>query len=173
MPTLPPGSANTVAPAVNATWVFTPTPNVTASVSIWNNGTHNVYVGKSGVNQADGMPLAPGNRPMRLQNILFPLYVCSDVTVGSSISTTNAAYTAGTTTIVTASSIATATYGAGAVLIIGSTVNTSWESVLVTSISASGTTVVTSALVSDHVSGQPVYAGTALPGAVVVQAGVV
>jgi hypothetical protein len=169
MVNLPPGSPNTVAPAVNATWIFTPTPTTTASVSIWNNGTHTVYVGKAGVNQADGMPLAPGNRPMRLQNIGYTLYATSDVTIGASVSTTNAAYTAGTTSIVTSSSVSTA---AGSVLIVGNTVNTGWEAVVVSSVSASGTTVGTSALVSDHASSQPVYAGTALPSSVVVQAGV-
>ena len=170
MPTLPPGSANAVAPAVNATWIFTPTPVSPATVSIWNNGTHTVYVGKSGVNQADGMPLQPGNRPMRLQNIGYTLYAVSDVTVGSSVSTLSAGYTAGTISIVTGSSVSTS---AGAVLIVGSTVNTGWEAVVVSSVSASGTTIGTTALVSDHANAQPVYSGTALPSSVVVQAGVV
>jgi hypothetical protein len=169
---LPPGSANPAALNVYATWVFTPTPVAGASVSIFNNGTHTAYLGRSGVNQADGFPVAPGNKPVRLQNINYSLYGCSDVTVGASVSTTNAAYTAGTTSIVTASSIATATYGAGSVLIVGTTVNTGWEAVLVSAISTSGTTVTTSALISDHASGAVIYGGTALPSSIVVQAGV-
>jgi hypothetical protein len=172
MPNLGPGSANAVSPAVNATWIFTPTPSVTASVSIYNNGNHTVYVGKAGVNQADGFPLAPGNKPLRLQNIGYSLYAVSDVTVGSSVSTLNATYTAGTTTIVTGASVATSAAAAGSVLIIGNTANTGWEAVVVGTVSTSYTTIGTTALISDHATGQVVYAGTALPCSLVAQAGV-
>jgi hypothetical protein len=60
------------------------------------------------------------------------------------------------------------------VLVVGSTVNTGWEPVVVSAISASGTTVTTSAgLLMDHGSGQVVYSATARPGQVQVAAGVV
>lgn len=170
MVNLPPGSAAPVAPAVNATWIFTPTPVSGASVSIFNNGTHTAYVGKSGVNQADGLPIQPGNRPVRLQNIGYTLYAVSDVTVGASVATLSNAYTAGSTTIVISASAATTTVGA--VLIVGSTVNTGWEAIVIQTVSTSATTVGTTALVSDHASAQPVYTGTALPSSLVVQAGV-
>ena len=171
MPSYPPGSGQSIAPAVTSTWVFTPTPSVTATVSLYNTGRSTVYVGKAGVNQADSMPIPVGNKPVRLQNIGYSLYAVSDVTVGSSVSTLNAAYTAGTTSFVTGSSVTTS---AGSVLIVGTTVNSGWEAVVVSSVSTSGTTVsTTTGFVSDHASGQPVYAGTALAGSLFVQAGVV
>ena len=165
---------NAVVPNVYATWVFTPTPSVTGpSVSVFNNGTNVVYLGGAGVNQADGFPLPPGNRPLRLQNIGYPLYACSNVTVGAIAGTLSTNYTTGTTTIVTAASVPTAVSGAGSVFIIGNTAGTGWEAVVVGTHSTSYTTFGTTAFVSDHTSAAGIiYAGTALPTSVVVQAGV-
>lgn len=166
---------NAVVPNVYATWVFTPTPSVTGpSVSVFNNGTNVVYLGGAGVNQADGFPLPPGNRPLRLQNIGYPLYACGNVAVGAIAGTLSTAYTAGTTQIVTAASVSSSVTGAGSVLIIGNTLNTGWEAIVVGTRSTSGTTFGTTAFVSDHASGAAgtIYAATALPTSVVVQAGV-
>ena len=165
---------NAVAPNVYATWVFTPTPNVTApSVSVFNNGTNVVYLGGAGVNQADGFPLAPGNRPLMLQNIGYSLYACSNVTVGAIVGTLNTSYSAGTAQIVTAASVATASAASGSVWIVGNTAGTGWEAVVVGTHSTSYTTFGTTALVSDHFGTSGViYTGTALPTSVVVQAGV-
>ena len=172
MPYLGPGVPNTVALPVYATWVFTPTPSVTATVRIWNTGSNTAYVGKSGVNQADSFPIAPGNSPVHLQNITQSLYACSDVTVGALLGTLSTSYTAGSTVFVTAASVSTASIASGAVIVLGSTVNSGWEAVVVGTHSTSYTTFGTTALVGDH-GAVPFYAGTALPTSVVVQAGVV
>jgi hypothetical protein len=158
---------------VTPTWIFSPNTAAAAinTVRVSNLGSYPVYIGGSGTSQPNGFPVYPGGKPLELQGVSASLYASSAVAVGSSVSTLNAAYTAGTTTIVTASSVTTS---AGSVLVIGSTVNTGWEPVVVNAISASGTTVTTSAgLLMDHGSGQPVYAATALPGRLQVTAGVV
>jgi hypothetical protein len=172
VPNLPPGSANPVVPAVNATWVFTPTTGQTSSVSIWNNGTNIAYIGNAGVTQSHGFPLSPGNRPLRLQNITGSVYACGNVTVGAINGTVSGALTAGSTVIVTAVSMPTAQVAAGSVLIVGNQVNSGWEAVVVSTVSASSTTIGTTALAQDHVTASVIYAGTALPTSVVVQAGV-
>ena len=174
MPNLGAGVPNAISLAVDSTWVFTPTPSVTATVSIWNTGGNTAYIGKSGVDQAGGFPIAPGNKPVRLQNITQSLYACSDVAVGSVLGTLNTNYTAGTVQIVTAASVATTSAASGTVWIVGNTANTGWESVVVGTHSTSYTTFGTTALVGDHTSTAGViYAGTALPTSIVVQAGVV
>ena len=168
---IPPGTPQSVNPAVTPTWIFTPNTSAANTIRVTNTGQFAVYVGGLGCCQANGFPVPPGSRPLELQNVTATLYASSRVSVGSSVSTTNAAYTAGTTTIVTADSVATS---AGSVLVVGSTVNTGWEPVVVSAISASGTTVTTSAgLLMDHGSGQPVYAATAQLGQISVAAGVV
>ena len=170
-PNLPAGTPNLVSPAVTPTWAFTPNTSATNTIQVANTGRYPVYVGGLGCCAANGFPVAPGSTPLRLQNVTTTVYASSSVAVGSSVSTLNAAYTAGTTSIVTASSIATS---AGSVLVVGSTVNTGWEPVVVSAISASGTTVTTSSgLLMDHGSGQPVYSATALLGQIQVTAGVV
>jgi hypothetical protein len=170
MPSYPPGSPNPATPAVTATLVFTPTPGATATVSVYNYGSHNAYIGKSGVNQADGMPVPPGNAPVRLQNFNQNLYAVCDVSVGTLAGSISTAYTAGSTAVVFAASVATS---AGATLIIGNTANTGWEAITVGTVSASGTTISTTPLVSDHIASQPVYLATALGANLLVQAGVV
>ena len=168
---LPPGTPQSVNPAVTPTWIFTPNTSAVNVIRVSNTGPAPVYVGGLGCCQANGFPVPPGSRPLELQNVTATLYASSAISVGSSVSTLNAAYTAGTTSIVTASSVTTA---AGSVLVVGSTVNTGWEPVVVSAISASGTTVTTSAgLLMDHGSGQIVYAATARPGQIQVAAGVV
>ena len=169
VPNLPPGTPNTVNPAVTPTWVFTANPSAANYVRILNTGRYPVYVGGLGCAQVNGFPVPPGGRPVEVP-VNGTLYASSALVVGSSVSTLNAGYTAGTTSIVTGSSVTTS---AGSVLVIGTTVNTGWEPVVVSAISASGTTVTTSSgLLMDHASGQIVYAATAQYGQVQVQAGV-
>ena len=168
---IPPGTPQSVNPAVTPTWIFTANTSAANVIRVTNTGPVPVYVGGLGCVQANGFPVPPGSRPLELQNVSATLYASSGVTGLSSVSTLNAAYTAGTTSIVTADSVATS---AGSVLVVGSTVNTGWEPVVVSAISASGTTVTTSAgLLMDHGSGQVVYSATAVPGRISVAAGVV
>lgn len=167
---LPPGSPNAVAPNVTPTWIFTPTPGEAATVSIYNDGMYPVFIGRSGVSQPDGFPIAPGNKPVRLQNINYPLYAVAHVTVGAQGATVaTAALTAGTTTITMTGTPSLATQGT---YVVGSTVNTGWEVFVVSSISGA-TVTTTTPLTNDHAGGSPVYSATALGGSLVVQAGVV
>jgi hypothetical protein len=168
---LPPGTGQSVVPAVTPTWIFTPNTSATNTIRVTNIGQYPVYVGGLGCGQANGFPLPPGSRPLELQNVTATLYAASYVSVGSSVSTLNAGYTAGASTVVTATSVTTS---AGSVLVVGSTVNTGWESVVVGTVSSSGTTIGTSApLLMDHASGQVVYSATAQIGQIRVSAGVV
>ena len=173
VPNFPPGTPSQASPAVTPSWIFSPNTASGAvnTVRVTNLGQYPVYVGGAGCCAANGFPVPPASHPVELQNVTATLYASSAVSVGSSVSTLNAAYTAGTTTIVTGSSVATS---AGSVLVVGSTVNTGWEPVVVSAISASGTTVTTSSgLLMDHGSGQPVYAATAQLGRLQVQPGIV
>ena len=171
MPNLPPGTPQSVNVIVTPTWIFTPNTSAANTIRVVNTGQYPVYVGGLGCTQANGFPVPAGSRPLELQNVTGTLYASGSLTVGASVSTTNAAYTAGTTSIVTSSSVTTS---AGSVLVVGNTAHTGWEPVVISAISASGTTVTTSSgLLQDHGSGQIVYAATAQPGQVSVAAGVV
>ena len=170
-PNLPPGTPQSVNTVPTPTWIFTPNTSAANTLRLNNTGQWPVFVGGAGCSQANGLALPPGGGTVELRGVTATMYATSNVVVGSSVSTLNAGYTAGTTSIVTASSVSTS---AGSVLVVGSTVNTGWEAVVVNAISASGTTVTTSAgLLMDHASGQIVYAGTAQPGQLRVVQGVV
>jgi hypothetical protein len=168
---LPPGTGQSVVPAVTPTWIFTPNTSASNTIRLTNTGQYPIYVGGLGCAQANGFPVPAGSHTIELQNVTATLYASSYVSVGSSVSTLNAGYTAGTTSIVTGSSVTTS---AGSVLVVGNTANTGWEAVVVNAISASGTTVTTSAgLLMDHASGQTVYAATGQIGRLQVLAGIV
>jgi hypothetical protein len=172
-PNFPPGTPNTVNPAVTPTWCFTPTPNVTGpSVRIYNPGRNIVYVGGSQVTQNNGLPIPPGNKPIELQNCPFTVYALSGVSVGTAAGTLSAsAVTVGTTAITLTTTVPTS-LAAGTTIIVGSTAGTGWEAQVVNTTTASSQLTFLNPLVQDHVGGSIVYTATANPGQVVVSAGV-
>lgn len=173
MPNLGAGVDQHVNPAVTPTWIFTPTPNAPATVQLYNEGQHTVFVGTSGLDTSGGLPIRPGSKPVRLQNILVPLYAISNVGVGAQSGTmTTTAVTAGSTVITLTGTVPTA-LAAGTTIVVGNTAGTGWEAQVVASTTASSQLTFTSALVNDHVGSSPVYLATPRLGQLRVTAGVV
>ena len=172
---LPPGTPQSVNPAVTPTWVFTPTPNAPATVRFNNTGLRPVYVGASGVTPWNGVLVPPGSRPVEMQNVTQTLYAVSGVTAiqaGAGTMTASAATAASTT--VTLAAAVPAGLAAGVTFVLGNTANTTGAEVLiVSSTSASSVVTFTTPCVLDHAGGSILYPATALLGQVGVSAGVV
>lgn len=170
---LPPGTPNTVNPAVTPTWAFTPTTSATATVRFANTGRNPVYIGGLGVTQYTGLPLLPGSKPVELVNVTQSLYVASSVTAPAVQGTVgSSAYTAGSTAI-TLTAAVPAGLAAGTYVLIGNTVNTNGcQAQLVASTTASSQITFANALVLDVANGDVVYSATFLPSQVSVAAGV-
>lgn len=173
MPNFPPGTPGSVNPAVTPTWVFTPTPNVSATVRLYNTGRYPVYVGGSQVTQNNGFAIPPGSRPVEMQSVTQTLYAVSPVFAGSAAGTmTSTAVTVGTTAI-TLTAAVPASLAAGTVIIVGSTAGTGWEAQVVNSTTASSQLTFANPLVQDHVGSSVVYTATGQFGQIGVAAGVV
>ena len=172
---LPPGTPNSVNPAVTPTWVFTPTPNAPATVRIANTGRVPVYVGGSQVTQNNGILIPPGSRPIEMQNVTQTLYALAPVVAGSAVAAgtmSSSAVTVGTTAI-TLTTAVPASLAATTVIIVGSTVGTGWEVQVVNSTTASSQITFANPLVQDHAGSGVIYTATAQYGQVNVTAGVV
>jgi hypothetical protein len=170
---LPPGTPQSVNPAVTPTWVFTPTPNAPATVRLSNTGRYPVYVGGSQVTQNNGILIPPGSKPVEMQNVTQTLYALSPVqspVIAATMS--SSAVTVGTTAI-TLTAAVPAALAAGATIIVGSTVGTGWEAQVVNSTTASSQITFANPLVQDHVGSGVIYTATPQYGQVGVTAGVV
>ena len=83
---LPPGTGQSVVPAVTPTWAFTPpSAAVTATLRLYNTGRVPVYAGGSQVTQNSGLLIPPGSRPVEMQNVTQTVYVLSSVVPGSAV----------------------------------------------------------------------------------------
>jgi hypothetical protein len=173
MPYLGSGVDQHVNTAPVPTWVFTPTPLVTASVRLYNEGTQLVYVGGANVSPFNGLPISPGCKPVELQNITGTVYTCSAVAAGALVGTLNTAYTAGTTAFTLKAAPGTSLAAGSTFLLAGST-GTIYNEVLVVSSTTSGNTLITTtASLYDHGTIATLYAATTTPGQLRVTAGVV
>ena len=173
MPNFPPGTPNSVNPAVTPTWVFTPTPNAPATVRISNTSRYPVYVGGSQVTQNNGIQIPPGSRPIEMQNITQTVYALSPVTGPVAAGTmSSSAVTVGTTAITLTTTVPTS-LAAGTTIIVGSTAGTGWEAQVVNSTTASSQITFANPLVQDHAGSGVIYTATAQLGQVNVVAGVV
>ena len=170
---LPPGTPQSVNPAVTPTWVFTPTPNVPATVRISNTSRYPVYVGGSQMTQNNSFAIPPGSRPVEMQNVTQTLYALSPVQNPVIAGTMSASAVTVGTTAITLTAAVPASLAAGAVCIIGSTVGTGWEAQVVNSTTASSQITFANPLVQDHVASGVIYTATAQLGQVSVAAGVV
>ena len=176
MPNLPPGTPNTVNPAVTPTWAFTPpTAAVTSTINVYNTGRTPVYVGGAQVTQNNGLLVPPGSRPLELQNVTQTVYVlspvvASSVTVAATMSAS--AVTVGTTAI-TLTAAVPASLAAGTTIVVGSTVGAGWEAQVVNSTTASSQITFANPLVQDHIGSGIIYTATAQLGQVRVIGGVV
>ena len=170
---LPPGTPQSVNPAVTPTWVFTPTPNAPATVRFNNTGRYPVYVGGSQVTQNNGMLVPPGSRPVEMQNVTQTLYAISPVQVPVVAATMSASAVTVGTTAITLTAAAPAALAAGATIIVGSTVGAGWEAQVVNSTTASSQITFANPLVQDHVGSGVIYTVTPQYGQINVSAGVV
>jgi hypothetical protein len=175
MPNLGPGVANSLTPAVTPTWVFTPTPNVTATVRITNNGSSTIYIGGANVSQWNGIPLPPGNRPIELQNCPYTIYTAAGAFPAGTNTTLSGSQVQG----VSALTVASGSGGviAGATLQVGN--GTNLEYVVVNTIANAGGTAGSSTITTttpflyDHVASSTVSTATPRTSGITVQAGVV
>lgn len=165
MPNLGPGIPQNLTPAVTPTWVFTPTPGVTASVRISNNGGNTVYLGGPNVSPFNGLPLPPGCRPVELQNCPFTVYTCAGVSGQGTTKVVNAnALPAGTTTF----TVTTTGLVAGP-LILGNL--GSQEVVNIASIASSTVITLSNATLYDHTVSATVQTAVAQSSSLTVSAG--
>lgn len=176
MPNLPPGTGQSVVPAVTPTWTFTPpSAAVTATIRLYNTGRTPVYVGGSQVTQNNGFLIPPGSRPVEMQNVTQTLYALSPVVAGSAVAagTMSASSVTVGTTAITLTAAVPASLAAGTTIIVGSTVGTGWEAQIVNSTTASSQITFANPLVQDHVASGVIYTATAQIGQLSVIAGVV
>jgi hypothetical protein len=153
------------------TWVFTPTPSVSSTLRLYNEGSQIVYVGGANVSPINGLPLFPGARPLELQNIGSTIYTCSYAsTVGSTISATLSA------NFVAGGSSVPVTTGYSTGILVGSTIflgtGTAAE-VLVVSATAATTITTSTVTLYDHKTAATVTLASTTPGQLRVTAGVV
>lgn len=175
MPNLGPGVDQSVNPAVTPTWVFTPTPNVPATVRLANTSSKPVYVGGAGVTIYNGMLVPPGSRPVEMQNVTQTLYAISGINGGLAAAgtMTSTAVTAASTQV-TLTAAVPAGLAAGTTFVLGNTVNTSGAEVLVVNTTtASSVVTFTTGCLLDHAGGSVLYPTTAAYGQIRVTAGVV
>lgn len=171
MPNLGPGVDQHVNTAPVPTWVFSPTPNAPSTVRLYNEGSQILYVGGVNVSPFNGLPIAPGNKPLEMQNALGTIYTCSNAVAGAVGGTVTSASTAGQTQFVTAASVATSGFSPGATFILGSA--GSQEVLVVNTVSVSFTTIgTTTGALYDHKASSPVYPATSTIGQLRVTAGV-
>lgn len=175
VPNLPPGTPNSVNPAVTPTWAFTPATGAPQTVRISNTGRYPVWVGMSQVTQNNGMPVPPGGKTLELIGVTQSLYVLSGVASLGAVAAgtmSSSAVTVGTTAITLTATVPTSLV-AGTTIIVGSTAGTGWEAQVVASTTASSQITFANPLVQDHVGSGVIYTATAQPGQVQVTAGVV
>ncbi len=172
---LPPGTDQSVSPAVTPTWVFTPPANVNATLRVYNTGTNPVYVGGAGVTIYNGLVVPPGSRPVEMQNVQQSVYAVSGITGGLAGAGTMSAtgVTAGTTAVTLAAAVG-ASLAANTAFVLGLTATTSGCEVLVVSSTTSSSVVnFKTGCLLDHAGSSVLYPTTILPGQIRVTAGVV
>lgn len=175
MPTLPPGTGQSVNPAVTPTWAFTPVTGQNTTIRLYNTGRTPVYAGGSQVTQNNGLLIPTGSRPVEMQNVTQTVYVLSPVVASSVVAAgtmSSSAVTVGTTAI-TLTAAVPASLAAGTTIVVGSTVGTGWEAQVVNSTTASSQITFANPLVQDHVGSGVIYTATAQLGQISVVAGVI
>jgi hypothetical protein len=173
---LPPGTGQSVNPAVTPTWVFTPPTSGPATLRVTNTGRYPVYVGGSQLTQNNSLAVPPGGKGIELVGVTQTVYALSGVMPGSASGTmSSSAVTVGTTAI-TLTAAVPAALAAGTTVLIGySTVPSAlgWEAQVVASTTASSQITFANPLVQDHAGSGVIYTATAQYGQVGVTAGVV
>lgn len=172
MPNLPPGTGQSINPAVTPTWAFTPNTSATAVVRFTNTGRNTVYIGQSQMTQNNSIPLPAGGKTVELIGVTQTLYVLSGVSGPAVAGTMTASAVTVGSTLITLSAAVPASLAAGTTIIVGSTAGTGWEAQVVASTTASSQLTFANPLVQDHVGSSVVYTATAQLSQVGVIAGV-
>lgn len=171
-PNFPPGTDQHVNPAVTPTWVFSATTGVTNTLRLFNEGQHVVFVGGANVSPFNGLPVAPGNRPLELQNIGQAVYACSGVMATATGATlASSALPAGSTAFTVSGSISS--IAAGSAVLLGAGGSQEVVSVVSTGGATTTTFTISTATVYDHAASSPVTVATAMPGQLRVTAGAI
>jgi len=169
---LPPGTDQSVNPAVTPTWVFQPVSKQNTTLRLTNTGPWVVWAGGVNVSPFNGFPVPPNAKPLELQNVGYTVYTCSNAVATTTGYTLAAvAQPAGSTAFTVSASVSTIV--AGSVIFLGA--GGSQEVVSVTATGGATTTTFTlaTATLYDHVASSPATLATAQPGQVRVTAGVV
>ena len=175
MPSLPPGTGQSINPAVTPTWAFTPNTAATSVVRFSNTGRNTVYIGQSQMTQNNSLPLPPGGKSLEMIGVTQTLYALSPVVPGSSVAAgtmSSSGTTVGTTAITLTTTVPTS-LAAGTTIVVGATTGTGWEATVVNSTTASSQITFANPLVQDHVASGVIYTATAQIGQLSVIAGVV
>jgi hypothetical protein len=172
MPNFPPGTDQSVNPAVTPTWIFTPVSNVSNNLRLTNTGRYPVYVGASQMTQNNSLLLPPGSRSVEMNNVTQTLYALAGVGLPVVAATMSASAVTVGTTAITLSAAVPAGLAAGTTIIVGSTAGAGWEAQVVNSTTSSSQITFANALVQDHAGSGIIYTATILPGQLRVTAGV-
>jgi hypothetical protein len=174
MPTLPPGTPQSVNLTYTPTWIFTANTSATNTVRLYNAGTTVAYVGGANVTATTGMPIPPKGRPVELTGVTGSLYAMSQYyQTGVILGTVSSAATVGTTSFTFAATGVVSALPVGSQFIIESTQNTSNQEVLNVAGSTSTTVLTTSAgALFAHDTTNVVYACTPTYGQIQVTYGV-
>ena len=175
MPSFPPGTQQSVNPAVTPTWIFTPSTYGPPTIRVTNTGRTTVYVGGSQVTQNTGIAVPPGGKGLELIGNTGTLYAVSPVLAGSATGTMSSTAVAAGSTAITLTTAVPAGLAAGTTIIVGySTAATAaWEAQVVNATTASSQITFANPTVMDHAGSGVIYTATAQQGQVGVIAGVV
>jgi len=173
MPYLGPGVGQSLTPAASPTWVFTPTPGVAATVRITNLGGAVVFIGGANVSQFNGIPLAPGNRPIELQNCPYTIYTACGCFPNAVLNTTITGSQVQGTSALTIASGANGV-GIGNTIQVGNGTNLEYLVIATAATTGTGGTITTvTPFLYDHVASSTVSTVTVRSSGITVQAGVV
>ena len=172
MPNFPPGTGQSINPAVTPTWAFTPNTAATSVVRFANTSRNTVYIGQSQMTPNNSLPLPPGGKPVELIGVTQTLYCQSGVGTFAVAGTMSASSVTAGTTAITLTAAVPAGLAAGTTIIVGTTAGTGWEAQVVNSTTASSQLTFANPLVQDHAASSPVYTAVMLPAQVSVIAGV-
>ena len=171
-PSFPPGTDQSVNPAVTPTWVFTPLSKQINTLRLTNTGPYTVWAGGVNVSQFNGFPIPPGSKPIELQNVGYTVYTCSNVSpTATGYTLAASALAAGSTAFTTAASVSTIV--AGSPILLGAGGSQEVVSVLSTGGATTTTFTLATATLYDHVASSPATLATAQLGQVRVSPGVV
>lgn len=169
---LPPGTDQSVTPAVTPTWVFTPLSKQVNTLRLSNTGPYTVWAGGVNVSQFNGFPIPPGSKPLELQNVGYTVYTCSNVSpTATGYTLAAAALPAGATAFTVSASVSTIV--AGSVVLLGAGGSQEVVSVSATGGATTTTFTISTSTLYDHVASSPATLATAQLGQVRVSPGVV